>query len=190
MIVYSTVLLEPQNRRTARDRRRKREFTGKRSALFVCGEPGGITQHFSAPLTQKHAEAGNRVNRVLRFARNICAVPRARWRVSAALGPLATRSKLDVTSMARVEPEQLRDPELIFIGRTLRLALRAEEWLTTAGIDYGVQIESVGRSFLFRTERMGAVIYVTAGQAVYCRQHLTAAGLGSGVVESEDPDSR
>ena len=88
--------------------------------------------------------------------------------------------------MARVEPEQLRDPELIFIARSLRLALRAEEWLNTAGIDYAVQIESVGRSLLFRTERMGAVIYVTAGQAAYCREQLTAAGLGSGVVESEE----
>lgn len=91
--------------------------------------------------------------------------------------------------MARVEPEQLRDPELIFIGRTLRLALRAEEWLTTAGIDYAVQIESVGRSLLFRTERMGAVIYVTAGQAAYCREKLTAAGLGGSVVESDHDDS-
>jgi hypothetical protein len=85
--------------------------------------------------------------------------------------------------MARVEPEEVRDPELIFIARSLRLALRAEAWLTTAGIDYAVQIESVGRSLLFRSERMGAVFYVTAGQAVYCRQQLTAAGLGGGVVE-------
>jgi hypothetical protein len=90
--------------------------------------------------------------------------------------------------MARVESEQLRDPELIFIGGTLRLALRAEEWLTTAGIEYAVQIESVGRSLLFRTERMGAEIYVTAGQAAYCREKLAAAGLGKGVIESEDPD--
>ena len=88
--------------------------------------------------------------------------------------------------MARVEPEELRDPELIFIGRTVRLAVRAEERLTTAGIDYAVQIESIGRSVLFRTERMGAAIYVTAGQAAYCREQLTAAGLGTGVVESEE----
>jgi hypothetical protein len=91
--------------------------------------------------------------------------------------------------MARVDPEQLRDPEVIFIGRSLRLALRAEEWLTTAGIDYAVQIESVGQSLLFRSERMGAVIYVTAGQAVYCREKLIAAGLGKGVVESGEQDS-
>jgi hypothetical protein len=53
-----------------------------------------------------------------------------------------------------------------------------------------VQIESVGRSLLFRTERIGAVFYVTAGQAAYCREQLTAAGVGGGVVESEEEDPR
>ena len=87
--------------------------------------------------------------------------------------------------MARIEPEHMRDPERIFIARTLRLALRVEEWLTTAGVDYAVHTESVGRSLLFGSERMGAVFYVTSGQALYCRQQLTAAGLGSGVVDSQ-----
>ncbi len=91
--------------------------------------------------------------------------------------------------MARVEAEQLRDPELILIARSLRMAQRAEDWLTTAGIDYAVQIESVGRSLLFRTERIGAVIYVTSGQASYCREQLNEAGLGSAVVVSEDEPS-
>jgi hypothetical protein len=90
--------------------------------------------------------------------------------------------------MARVEPEHLRDRERIVIARSLRLALRVEQWLTTAGIDYTVQVESVGRSLLFRTERMGAVFYVNAGQATYCREQLTAAGFGRDVVESE-PDA-
>ncbi len=92
--------------------------------------------------------------------------------------------------MAHVEPEQMRDPERIFIARTLRLALRVEEWLTRAGVDYTVQTESLGRSLLFGSERMGAVFYVTSGQALYCRQQLTAAGLGSGVADSQhDPPS-
>lgn len=92
--------------------------------------------------------------------------------------------------MARVEPEQVRDPERIVIARSLRLSLRVEEWLTMTGVDYAVQVEPVGRSLLFGTNRMGAVFYVTAGQAVYCRERLTAAGLGSAVVESaEDPPS-
>jgi hypothetical protein len=88
--------------------------------------------------------------------------------------------------MARIEPEQLRDAERVFIARSLRIALRAEESLTTAGVDFTVQTESIGRSLLFGTERIGAVFYVNAGQASYCREQLTAAGLGSGIVESEE----
>ena len=87
--------------------------------------------------------------------------------------------------MASVDPDQIRDPERIFVARSLRLAQRVEERLTTAGVDYTVQVESIGRSLIFRTERMGAVFYVNAGQAAYCREQLTAAGFGSGVVESE-----
>ena len=89
--------------------------------------------------------------------------------------------------MARIEPEQLRDPERIFIARSLRLALRVEERLTMTGVEYAVQVESVGRSLLFGTDRMGAVFYVSSGLAAYCRQQLTASGLGSGVDEGEPP---
>ena len=85
--------------------------------------------------------------------------------------------------MSRVELEELPDPEQIFIAGTLRLARRAEAWLTTAGIDYVVKVESIGRSILFGTERMGAVFYVTSTQAAHCRQQLTAAGLGGGVLK-------
>jgi hypothetical protein len=87
--------------------------------------------------------------------------------------------------VAPVELDQLRDPEQIFIARSLRLSLRVEEWLTTAGVDYTVKVEAVGRSLLFGTNRMGAAFYVNAGQAAYCRNQLTAAGFGRGVVEAE-----
>ena len=88
--------------------------------------------------------------------------------------------------MARIDPEQLRDPERIFIARSLRLALRVEERLTMTGVDYTVQVESVGRSLLFGTDRMGAAFYVTSGQAAYCRQQLAAAGFAGGLVGSEE----
>ena len=91
--------------------------------------------------------------------------------------------------MARVETEELRDPQRVFIAKSLRLALQVEEHLTTAGIDYAVEVESIGRSLLFRTERMGAAFYVNSGQATYCREQLTARGWGSGVVESESNPS-
>jgi hypothetical protein len=85
--------------------------------------------------------------------------------------------------MPRLELDELPDPEQVFIAGSLRLARRAEEWLTTAGIDYVVEVEPFGRSLLFGTERMGAVFYVTATQAAYCREQLTAAGLGGGVLK-------
>ena len=88
--------------------------------------------------------------------------------------------------MARIEAEDLSDPELIFIGRSLRVARSAEEWLTAAGVDYAVQVEQIGRSILFGTMRMGAAFYVTSTQAAHCRQQLTAAGLSAGVVDVED----
>jgi hypothetical protein len=88
--------------------------------------------------------------------------------------------------MARIEPETLDDPERIYIAGTLRMALRIEDWLTTAGIDYAVQVEPYGRSLLFGSLRMGASFYVRAGQAAYCRGQLMAAGFGRGVVEAQD----
>jgi len=88
--------------------------------------------------------------------------------------------------MARIEADELRDAEQIFISGSLRMARRVEDWLTTAGVDYVVQVEPLGRSILFRTLRMGAAFYVTSGQAAYCRQELTVAGLGRGVVEEQE----
>jgi hypothetical protein len=85
--------------------------------------------------------------------------------------------------MGRIELEQLHDPEQIFVAGTLRMARRAEEWLANAGVDYVVQVEQFGRSFLFGTPRMGAVFYVSSTQAAHCRDQLTAEGLGGGVIE-------
>lgn len=88
--------------------------------------------------------------------------------------------------MARIEPEALDDPERIYIAGSLRVALEIEEWLTTAGVDYAVQVEPFARSLLFGRLRMGAAFYVTSGQAAYCRERLIAAGFAGGVVEAQD----
>jgi hypothetical protein len=90
---------------------------------------------------------------------------------------------LQITGMARIESETLDDPERIYVTATLRLALRVEEWLTTAGVEYAVRVEPYGRTLLFGTLRMGAAFYVRSGQAAYCREQLTAAGFGRGVVD-------
>ena len=47
-----------------------------------------------------------------------------------------------------------------------------------------VQVELFGYTF-FGSARYGAVFYVAAGQAEYCRSALVAAGLELGVVEEE-----
>jgi hypothetical protein len=88
--------------------------------------------------------------------------------------------------MARIDPDELSEPERIFIAATLRLALRAEELLTINGVDYAVQVEEYARSFLFGTPRSAAVFYVATGQAAYCRAQLTSAGLGKGVIDGPD----
>ena len=88
--------------------------------------------------------------------------------------------------MGRIDADDLSDPAPIYVTASLRVARRVEEWLTAAGVDYAVQVEPVGRSFLFGTVRMGAAFSVTAQQAPYCREQLTAAGLGGGVVEAPE----
>jgi hypothetical protein len=87
--------------------------------------------------------------------------------------------------MARIDADELSEPERIFIAATLRLALRAEELLTINGVDYAVEVEEYTRSFLFGTPRHAAVFYVASGQAAYCRAQLTGAGLAKGVIDGD-----
>ena len=88
--------------------------------------------------------------------------------------------------MAEIDAEDSDDLERIYVASTLRLAKRVEEWLTMAGVDYAVKVEPFGRSLLFGTVRMGAAFYVPSGQASYCRDQLTAGGLGGGVVDTPE----
>jgi hypothetical protein len=90
--------------------------------------------------------------------------------------------------VTHVEPEDLEDPERIFISRTLRQARKVEALLTQAGVHYVVQVEPYSRSILFGTVRYGAAFYVAATQAVHCREQLVAAGFANGVVASDPTD--
>jgi hypothetical protein len=92
--------------------------------------------------------------------------------------------------MARIDPDDLAEPERVFIAATLRLALQAEELLTTRGVDYAVQVEEYTRSFLFGTPRNAAVFYVASVQAQYCRVQLQSAGLGKGIIDDPEAGSR
>jgi hypothetical protein len=72
----------------------------------------------------------------------------------------------------------------VFITPKLGEARRVEALLTQRGVDYAVHVELFGYT-LFGSARYGAMFYVAAGQAHYCRSALADAGLGLGVVEEE-----
>lgn len=52
------------------------------------------------------------------------------------------------------------EPQLIYIAKKLKDALRLEEILTTAGLDFGVEADEYQGGFVFRTTRTGAFFYV------------------------------
>ena len=85
--------------------------------------------------------------------------------------------------MSRVEAEDLSDPVKIYVASSLGLARTVEALLTSRGVAYAVQVESLGRTTLFGSHRNAAVFYVTAAESEWCRTFLKDAGLGNGVVE-------
>ena len=88
--------------------------------------------------------------------------------------------------MGRIDADDLPVSEPVFIAGTLRLARSVEEWLTTAGAEYAVKVEPIGRSLLFGSIRMGAAFYVASKDAEHWRGQLAAAGFARGVVEAEE----
>lgn len=53
-----------------------------------------------------------------------------------------------------------KDAVLVFIAKRLRDALRLEEALNTAGVDYGVEADEYRGGVIFRSVRTGAFFYV------------------------------
>ena len=87
--------------------------------------------------------------------------------------------------MARIEPDQLQEPEQIFLASSLGTARKVEALLDSCGVNYAVQVEELGRTTLFGTMRHAAGFYVPAGQAAGCRTVLADAGLSQGIVEED-----
>ena len=85
--------------------------------------------------------------------------------------------------MARIEAEELQQPEQIYLASSIRIARKVETILDSHGIGYVVQVEDLGRSTLFGTRRHAAGFYVTAEQAALCRSLLADAGLAYGIVD-------
>ncbi len=91
--------------------------------------------------------------------------------------------------MSRIDHEDLADPERVLAAASLRLAKSVETRLTELGVPYAVEVEPIGRTLLFRSVRMGAVFYVSAAQAAFCREQLAAAGFGNAIIANGSADS-
>jgi len=79
------------------------------------------------------------------------------------------------------------DLALMFIAATTAEAREVERIVTDLKIDYCLGPEEfIRQSVFFVSELRGVGFYVAAGQAGFCRDVLTKAGFGVGVIESED----
>ena len=87
--------------------------------------------------------------------------------------------------MARVDGEVLQNPAHIYLASSLGLARAVEAVLTSSGVDYAVEVQDLGRTTLFGSQRHGAAFYVSADQAAQCRELLRTGQFAHGVVEAE-----
>ncbi len=65
---------------------------------------------------------------------------------------------------------------LVYIGKRLRDALRLEEVLNSAGIDYAVEVDRYHGGIIFRGERAGAFFYVLPEAAEQARAVMREQG--------------
>ena len=68
------------------------------------------------------------------------------------------------------------EPSLIYIAKKLKDALKLEEILTAAGVDYGVEADTYRGGFVFQSERIGAFFYVLDEATEAARQVLISKG--------------
>ena len=69
-----------------------------------------------------------------------------------------------------------RDLELVYVAKKLKEALRLEEFLTAAGIDYLVEPDKYSGGIIFQTERVGAFFYVDPDHAGAVRDTMQGGG--------------
>ncbi|MCU1337063.1 MAG: hypothetical protein JWO19_2644 [Bryobacterales bacterium] len=78
----------------------------------------------------------------------------------------------------RREPDHFGEQELalIYIAKRLKDALRLENVLTDAGLDYLVEPDKYSGGIIFQSERVGAFFYVAPGDEVAAKETLTRSG--------------
>ena len=78
----------------------------------------------------------------------------------------------------RREPEHFGDQELvlIYIAKKLKEALRLEQLLTDAGLDYVVEPDKYSGGIIFQSERVGAFFYVAPADQGAAKDTLARNG--------------
>jgi hypothetical protein len=78
----------------------------------------------------------------------------------------------------RRQPEHFGDQEmsLLYVAQKLKHALRLEQLLTDAGLDYLVESDEYSSGTIFRRVRVGAFFYVPPNAADVARDVLRRAG--------------
>ena len=69
-----------------------------------------------------------------------------------------------------------KEPVLVYIAKRLRDALRLEEALTQAGVDYGVEADEYRGGVVFRSVRTGAFFYVLSESVEAAHQAMARGG--------------
>jgi hypothetical protein len=69
-----------------------------------------------------------------------------------------------------------QDLSLIYVARKLKHALRLEQLLTDAGLDYLVESDEYSVGTIFRRLRVGAFFYVAPDSEVAAREVLRLGG--------------
>ena len=78
----------------------------------------------------------------------------------------------------RREPDFFGDQDLalLYVAKKLKEALRLEQLLTGAGVEYLVEPDKYRGGTIFQTERVGAFFYVAPGDEGAARQLLEREG--------------
>ena len=78
----------------------------------------------------------------------------------------------------RREPDFFGDQELalIFVAKRLKEALRLEQLLTGAGVDYLVEPDKYTGGVIFRSERVGAFFYIAPASDGAVRETMRQGG--------------
>lgn len=69
-----------------------------------------------------------------------------------------------------------QDLDLLYIAKRLKEALRLEEVLTAAGLEYVVEPDTYMGGLIFRSARVGAFFYVLPGDVPSARKIMTENG--------------